>query len=526
MVVLNHSLLLADLAIKHESGGRGLLPAYDRIVLDEAHHLEDAATASGAARVSTRAIKYAVGPLLPRGRRSGVLAAAERLWGGVVSPLAEKDRLALLEAIPRAGRLAEDLRHEAPALLEAVGLAAGLRGQALGLETTGRTGERGFEEREEAAEEPQVEPWQEHVLQLAERLAATARAIGAVEAFLRDVELPVEQVQPLLDLRRARLRLARSAETCRAMLEANADWCRWLESERRGTAAVLCRAAIDVGPFLSQVLYDAARTVVFTSATLAVRGSFDFMLSRVGLLRFLEEAGAEPPVTCSWASPFDFREQVLLGLPRDLPPPGAPDHERRVAELLDVCFRISKGGAFVLCTSYAQLHGLADRVRASLAGRLAVLRQQGGGRAQLLQRFREDEDSVLFGTDSFWEGVSVKGSALRLVVIPRLPFGVPSEPITVARHARLRAQGLDPFRAHSLPMAVLRLRQGFGRLIRSRSDYGAVLILDRRLHDRWYGRQFLSALPPATRAVGPAQAVLQRLNAFFQRWNTPPGAGA
>ncbi|MBO86536.1 MAG: hypothetical protein CL927_14365 [Deltaproteobacteria bacterium] len=148
---------------------------------------------------------------------------------------------------------------------------------------------------------------------------------------------------------------------------------------------------------------------------------------------------------------------------------------------------------------------------------MLLLRQGEMGRSRLLARFRDAGDSVLFGTDSFWEGVSVKGDALRLVVIPRLPFRVPTEPIQQARSELIEARGKDPFRTHMLPEAVLRLRQGFGRLIRTRTDRGAVLILDRRIHDRWYGRVFLSSLPPATRAVGPTRQVLRTVRDFLRQ---------
>jgi ATP-dependent DNA helicase DinG len=133
----------------------------------------------------------------------------------------------------------------------------------------------------------------------------------------------------------------------------------------------------------------------------------------------------------------------------------------------------------------------------------------------LLRRFKENHGAILVGTDSFWEGVSVKGEGLRLVVIPKLPFRVPTEPVAQARHQRVRAQGRDPFRVLSLPEAVLKLRQGFGRLVRSQTDRGVVAILDRRLHEMWYGRLFINALPDARRVSGPAQMVLPQVQSFF-----------
>jgi len=143
--------------------------------------------------------------------------------------------------------------------------------------------------------------------------------------------------------------------------------------------------------------------------------------------------------------------------------------------------------------------------------------QGQGARERLLSSFRDSHAGILIGTDSFWEGVSVPGSGLRLVVIPKLPFRVPTEPIAEARYEKLEREGKDPFRALALPQAVLRLRQGFGRLIRTGRDQGAVVILDRRIHDRWYGRTFLSSLPPARKVVGPVRSVVSHLQAFYEQ---------
>jgi ATP-dependent DNA helicase DinG len=519
IVVVNHSLLLADLAIKRDAGGRGVLPSYGRVVMDEAHHAEQAATSAGTTRVTSLAIRRALAPLLSgKRRRRGALGRIAARWGG---PSNEDEGLrdAIATGCLAVEHLARELRESAPSWLEQLAYATGLDAQPVSLERLTEPGSSPSDlDWDDAPTEPEVQelegPWKEPLSLLVERTAETARAIGALEKHFLDLEVPADELQPLLDLRQARLRLANQATAARAALEHSPDFCRWVEPDGRVLRAALCRAPIDVGPFLASTLYASSRTLVLTSATMAVRNSFSFTLSRLGL----EPAGPDtPPVEQRrWTSPFDFSAQVLLGLPRDLPVPGHPEHDDAAAAFIAQALSHANGGAFVLCTSFAQIDSLATRVERELGERMAILRQGQASRFQLLQRFKEDPDSVLFGTDSFWEGVSVKGDALRLVIIPRLPFGVPTEPITVARHARLRSAGVDPFRADTLPRAVLRLRQGFGRLVRSHADRGVVLLLDRRLHDRWYGRQFLAALPPATRAVGPAQMVLQRVQRFYQ----------
>jgi ATP-dependent DNA helicase DinG len=476
LIVVNHALLLRDLAAKAESGGRGILPDFDRVILDEGHHLEDAATRAGDARLSAVAVRRAVAPLLPRRNRPGAL-----------------DRLAA--------------RAETAASPAATATDLAVRARD--------TAEVGFTGLAEHARVPVrvvgAPPDSEFFATLAEELQEAAAALGGLEAAVDESKIPANQRQPLLDVQRARRRLQAQADVAVAFLAEDADRVRFLDPGKRGVAAA--HAPLDIGTFVRKHLQDGMATTVLTSATLAVNGNAGPWLARVGLADAHFEA---------FPSPFDYGRQALLALPRDLPRPDAPNAREGVAELLVGAIEASRGGAFVLCTSYAAVDELGDRVNAALGGRFAVLRQGKGSRERLLARFRDDRGSVLFGTDSFWEGVSVKGDALRLVAIPRLPFRVPTEPVAQARHERLVERGVDPFRAWSLPEAVLRLRQGFGRLIRTGTDRGAVLICDRRIHEMWYGRVFLASLPPARRITAPGRAVLAAMREFYAAGNADP----
>jgi len=241
---------------------------------------------------------------------------------------------------------------------------------------------------------------------------------------------------------------------------------------------------------------------VVTSATLTVAKQFDHLRSRIGLTECTRLESARFP------SPFNYREQALLGIPRDLPTPKEPGFETRAGDVILEAIEAADGGTFVLCTSYALVDALHARAEEKFGDEFPLLKQGQMSRQRLIARYKEDRRSVLFGTDSFWEGIDVKGDQLRQVIIPRLPFRVPTEPVQQARFERLEAQGLDPFRAYSLPQAVLRFRQGFGRLIRTQRDKGIVLLLDRRVTNQWYGRVFLASLPDVMRAQGPARAVL------------------
>ncbi|MEL6347797.1 MAG: helicase C-terminal domain-containing protein, partial [Myxococcota bacterium] len=358
---------------------------------------------------------------------------------------------------------------------------------------------------------------------LRQRLTDAAYHLNRLADLLQELPEPfrLRDPQPLLDLNRALRRITGNATLAAEFLMSEAELVRWIEEARgrnQSPTAALCVAPVEVGPALREQVFDAMTSVITCSATMTVNRGFEHYLSRVGM-----QPPPERVHTQTFASPFDYRQQALLGLPQDIPDPNDRMFEAVCARFITDALHVSGGGAFVLCTSFALLRGLHRRCQAALGGRFRLLRQGEMSRSRLLNAFRADPDSVLFGTDSFWEGVSVKGNALRLVIIPRLPFRVPTEPVQQARHELLEAQGKDPFKEYSLPQAVLRFRQGFGRLIRTRTDRGAVLVLDRRTTRRWYGRVFLRSLPDLETVRAPGRVVLQRLAGLYHRPAPPAG---
>jgi ATP-dependent DNA helicase DinG len=489
ILVVNHALLLADLHMKQQTGGDGLLPRYDRVILDEGHHLEQAATSGLSSNSSALAIQRAMGPLFGSKRRKG---AFSKLQSGP----AGKDE-DVVRILGECAAWLETMREEVPDLY-------GLLGSNLLSHKPEQRVTLAMLENEQFQAE--VEPL---VHSLEERLRKSVNRLGALEARLGDVEMPVERMQPVKDVSRARRRIEQHVERVGWMLQdGGKDWCRWAETTAAlGSSARLCVAPIDVSKVLQDILWEQMHAVVVTSATLTVGGRFDTYKQRHGL----NECQA-----VNFSSPFDYARQSVLVLPKDLPLPDAPNWLEAIDRAVLDLIRISGGGAFVLCTSHKMVGRLGALLNAELGAEIPVLVQGRGGRERLLRDFQEHKNSVLVGTDSFWEGVSVKGEGLRMVIIPRLPFRVPSHPVAQARYEAAQALGLDPFRAFALPEAVLKLRQGFGRLIRSKTDRGAVAILDRRIHDRYYGRIFLHSLPPATRLVGPSRSVYARLKGFFE----------
>jgi ATP-dependent DNA helicase DinG len=246
---------------------------------------------------------------------------------------------------------------------------------------------------------------------------------------------------------------------------------------------------------------------VFTSATLAVAGDFSHFIARLGLADRCDSLAID--------SPFDYSRQALLYLPRELPDPSSPHHADAVVESAAELVECAGGGAFLLFTSHRALEytarALRERWNRDGAPAHRVLVQGESPREQLLREFREHGDAVLLGTASFWEGVDVPGSALRLVVIDRLPFASPEDPLMRARVARAREQGGNPFKDFQLPEAAIQLKQGVGRLIRSERDTGVVAILDPRLASKSYGKQLLAGLPPLrrTRDLAEVRAMLE-----------------
>jgi ATP-dependent DNA helicase DinG len=268
------------------------------------------------------------------------------------------------------------------------------------------------------------------------------------------------------------------------------DGLRWLDFADDGFAAH--STPLDIGRVLAERIGDQGGTWVFTSATLAVGEDFSHFKRRSGL------AEAQ---SVRFESPFDFPNQALLYLPKGLSDPGAPGHTRGVVDAALPVLEASGGRAFLLFTSHRALREAAGELRAAWGTNppVPLLVQGEGSRDQLLRRFREAGNAVLLGTGSFWEGVDVKGPALAVVVIDKLPFAAPDDPLLKARLEAIRTRGGNPFFEEQVPQAVIALKQGVGRLIRDPADFGVVMVCDTRLVTKGYGRAFLESLPPMKR---------------------------
>jgi ATP-dependent DNA helicase DinG len=311
-----------------------------------------------------------------------------------------------------------------------------------------------------------------------ERYEELASAVKRVETELSALSPKPEEV----------LTLARRASEIRRELEfllesEEKSYVYWYE--RRGKGVFLAATPIDVSQILRERLFDQFDTVVLTSATLAVGGRFDYLKQRLGI---------QPASEKVLPQEFDFREQALLYIPPTMPDVRDAKFSASAADEITRMLEISEGRAFCLFTSYAQMKDVHQRVSARVA--FPLLLQGSAPRTVLLDRFRSTPNAVLFATASFWQGVDVPGAQLSCVIIDKLPFAVPSDPIVAARVKALQEDGRNPFAEYQVPEAVLALKQGFGRLIRSKTDRGILAILDNRIRRMQYGRIFLESLPP------------------------------
>jgi ATP-dependent DNA helicase DinG len=458
LVVVNHHLFFADLALRGAHPGR-VLPDYDAVILDEAHQIEDVAATFFGSRVRT--------------------SSAERLLSEV------------------SGKLARTSLHATSAALSLVDRARqGLRTFFSQLAINAPSG------RSELDSSSWSRQLKAHYFEADNLLDDVGTALGDYAARTDDASLR----DSLTQLQR---RLQGVREHLQAAVEPKPGHVAFVELA--GGEVSLGTTPVDLAEILRPKLFDAVPTVALLSATLSSTGqgstaSFAYVRERLGL------EPSERVLELSVPSPFDFQEQCLLYLPQDLPPPTAADFLDLASERVQRLIDMTGGGAFVLTTSIASMKGLAVRLAPLLSG-LKLLVQGERPKEALLAEFREDQNAVLVATASFWEGVDVPGEALRLVILEKIPFSVPTDPIVRARGALLEEQGKNAFLHLTVPEAAISLKQGFGRLIRRRQDHGVVALLDDRIRTKSYGRRLLAALPPARRTDD-----LERVREFVASW--------
>lgn len=483
IVVVNHALLLSDLV-----RGGSLIPDYQYLVIDEAHHLEDEATRQ-------------LGFDIPRER----LEECIELQGRLITQL----RLALA-----AEDLAAAVRQEGDrAIANVETSSATLRDYWARLWAAGERFLNALKDGD-SADQSQVllEPslrrqgiWSELALaweNLDVKVVQSIEALSRLQRFLETTTLPGANDQPALAMETANVQ--DSLQVLRGQLESvlgNPDdqIIHWMDRDQSNGDVSFHAVPLEVGATLAEELYSRKESVVLTSATLSTEGNFEYLVRRTGLPEERQELLV--------GSPFDYQKAALLLIPDDMPSPNADGYLEAMSRVLVDLGKSLGGRTMALFTSYAALRGVANRVRAPLmAEGIQVLAQSvDGPPQQLIARFTENPRSLLLGTSSFWEGVDLPSGVLKALVLTRLPFQVPTDPVVKARSEQYQ----DPFKDYSIPQAVLRFRQGIGRLIRNKEDKGAIVVLDRRITGRSYGQSFLQSIPPCTLKPSSLSAVGQ-----------------
>ncbi len=528
IVVSNHSLLFADLHRRAETNNYDtpcILPNYQRLVLDEAHHIEDVATDYFALRVDRLELMRILGRLSSEkhnktfGKLPMLKERIQSLFKNAPPTQLTSVLSSLMVDLPALRRDLQDQIHDC-----FQSIASFAEAQSSLLREDGSAGDRKL--RLLPAQRNQ-RGWTDDVIpstrQLVETLKNYVVGLRSIEGSLKRVEHDRLQEQTKgirFEIQALATRLEDMAQLLIDFISESKDQnkVRWIETQKLRfiTNVHLIEANLNIAPALVEFLFSKFSTVVLCSATLTTNQSFAFVRQRLGLV---PELLPDRQITESvYASPFDYQKQTMLAVPTDIPLPMDPGFTKAAVEKIWDAIHASRGNAFVLFTSYTMLQEcyqlLLDRMHSH---KYHPLRQGDGHRHELLDRFKKTNYSVLFGTDSFWEGVDVVGEALRCVIIVKLPFKVPSEPIIQARTEALIAEGKDPFLEYAVPSAIVKFKQGFGRLIRNKRDRGCIVCLDTRLVTKGYGKMFLNSLPSCEQVFGDGPHIQNQMREFYKK---------
>ena len=490
LLVVNHHLLFSDLSFRIAGAGfeeTAVLPPFKRLVFDEAHSIENSATSFFSSMLSRTAVTRRLSRLYRqvRGRSSGLVLTLQQFLGPDEG----------LQSIPAA---IEKVRSGAEAL-EAYAVSA-MDGPSI-----------------------RIVPGREVTFtsHLVEYIGSLHTALLDLIQILDDVlnRIPEESADEpaVYEAHMNADRLRSYAEICLRFsdFEHGRDNVLWVEKRRSPTgeaSASLVVTPLEIRDIMREAVYEPYATVVCTSATLTVQGDFGYWMGRVGLEGF----DGRPIAAESFPSPFPYRERVLLGVPSNAPDPSTREYLDFAASFCGDVLELSEGRGLVLFTSYEMLSYVYERVKPRLERMgITVMRQGDDDRSRLLLSFNTDIASVLFATDSFWQGVDAPGESLQVVIICRLPFRVPTDPVVMARMEAIERRGGNAFIELSLPEAVMKFRQGFGRLMRRTSDRGVVLVLDPRIMKKAYGKMFLESLPETRRSLRNSESVIQDIEDFL-----------
>jgi len=507
-VVINHSLLFSDLA-----SDNGVLGDYRHLILDEAHNVEKVAAQYLGREFSIWRIRNLVQRLYSKnGMETGLLVNLRRR----LSSLSARKDVSARGGMPKA--FVGQVEHLIELSTSVWGITQDLF-RALAEQMGDPRGPTPYVQKTRfkrdqdvfAAVRGRLDELTDHLTRLRTELS---KLCDWLREWSSDV-LPFQE-EIVANLEGRRQECEEILEDLTFITSAEDDaYVYWMELPNREESidVRLLAAPLDVSCYLSEGLYERMATIVFTSATLTIRGNFKYVMLRLGL----DHLEADRVQTLRVGSPFDYAHQALVCVPSFLPSPKTRDFQDAVEDLIGEIASRTRRGMLVLFTSYGMLNRSYRRLQSRLNAEGTLLLGQGldGARSYIMAQFKEDQSSVLFGTDSFWQGVDVPGEALEILMIAKLPFAVPTEPLVAAQMEKLEQEGKDPFLHYSVPEAVIKFRQGFGRLIRHRTDRGVVVILDSRVVNTRYGSVFLDSLPTGHRVFGSMDEIVEGIEQWF-----------
>ena len=520
ILVVNHHLLFADLAVQASGANAAVLPKYDHIIFDEAHNIEDIATDYFGAGITRTGIARIVRRLYNqvKEKTTGYLHVfVSKLNFAYAKHRYEEFKIA-------AERIEMELIPRCDAILQFNEDVMTTIGQFI----------REFEKNGQNEIKVRLESkirgtnmWKSHIvpqfknfIELLNLFCSDLVSIISKIEFA-NIKLEKEMLYSLVDLRAQASRIKGIVDVIEQIILKNDEKnVRWIEVQKRRVSKDIVRlriAPLEIAESMKKLVFDNYKTMIMTSATLTIaaqagKSEFSYLARQLGL-HLLERSKV---LTAKIAALFDYKKQAIIAIPLDIPNPNTPEFAPAITDAVYEAVKISGGRAFILFTSY----GLLNKVHQALEPKftklgIVSLKQGQMNRHELLEQFKKDRTSVLFGTDSFWQGVDVEGDALENVIITKLPFRVPSEPIVEARVEAIERRGGNAFMEYSVPQAVIKLKQGFGRLIRKKTDRGSIFIFDKRIIEKFYGRIFLQSLPESNIVRGPLDDILEQVKSFF-----------